>query len=510
MINKTFLEPTKDFDALLPETGDDIPIENIRPYHVSEMSVSKKLANLIKTKATGPDGIPAWLLKENSDILGAPISDILNSSYQEASLPQSWRCADIVPIPKQKPVQEVNKDLRPISLTPIISKVAEDYIVDEFVKPAVLRRVDPNQYGAIPRSSPVFALLSMIHKWNAATDGTGATVRVILFDFKKAFDLIDHHLLLSKIKTYDFPQWVFKWIRDFLTGRKQRVKLNQNSYSDWADISAGAPQGTKLGPWLFMIMINDLKINDSNIWKFVDDTTLDEIVGKNEESKVQTLIDDLTRQISESQFKFNETKCKELRIGFCKPRAMFDPIIVNGEMLEVVDSAKILGLTVSNNLKWNNHIDQIISKARKRLYFLSQLKRARVGTKELVLFFTTCIRPILEYASPVFHNGLTNYLSQDLERIQKRAFRIILPWVSYEDALQSTGLRRLSHRRGGLSDKLFEEIVTDDSHKLYNLLPPRNETVNMTLRSSHRFNVAFQTNRFKNSFIIHNALNYSS
>ena len=294
-------------------------------------------------------------------------------------------------------------------LTPIISKVAEDYIVDEFVKPAVLRRVDPNQYGAIPRSSPVFALLSMIHKWNAATDRTGATVRVILFDFKKAFDLIDHvhHLLLSKIKTYDLPQWVFKWIRDFLTGRKQRVKLNQNSYSDWADISAGVPQGTKLGPWLFIIMINDLKINDSNIWKFVDDTTLDEIVGKNEESKVQTLIDDLTRQISESQFKLNETKCKELRIGFCKPRAMFDPIIVNGEMLEVVDSTKILGLTVSNNLKWNNHIEQIISKARKRLYFLSQLKRARVGTKELVLFFTTCIRPILEYASPVFNNGLT-------------------------------------------------------------------------------------------------------
>jgi hypothetical protein len=84
--------------------------------------------------------------------------------------------------------------------------VAEDYIVDKFVKPAVLRRVDPNQYGAIPRSSPVFPLLSTIHKRNAATAGTGATVRVILFDFKKAFDLIDHHLLLSKIKTYDLPQ----------------------------------------------------------------------------------------------------------------------------------------------------------------------------------------------------------------------------------------------------------------------------------------------------------------
>ena len=157
------------------------------------MFVSKKLTQLIKTKTTGPDGIPAWLPKENSDISAAPVSDILNSSYQEAGLSQSWKCADIVPIPEKKPAQEVKKDLCPISLTLIISKVAEDYIVDEFVKPAVLRRVDPNQYGAIPRSNPVFALLFMIHKWNEATDGTGATVRVVLFDFKKAFDLIDHH-----------------------------------------------------------------------------------------------------------------------------------------------------------------------------------------------------------------------------------------------------------------------------------------------------------------------------
>ena len=146
-----------------------------------------------------------------------------------------------------------------------MSKVAEDYIVNELVKPAVLRRVNPNQYGAIPRSSPVFALLSMIHKWNEATDGTRATVRVVLFDFKKAFDLIDHHLL-------HLPEWVFIWIKDFLTGRKQQVELNQNSYSDWADISAGMPQGTKLGLWLFIIMINDLRVNNSNIWKFVDDT----------------------------------------------------------------------------------------------------------------------------------------------------------------------------------------------------------------------------------------------
>ena len=222
--------------------------------------------------------------------------------------------------------------------------------MDELVKPAVLRRVVPNQYGAIPRSSPVFALLSMIHKWNEATDGTGATVRVVLFDFKKAFDLINHHLLLSRLARYDLPQWVYIWIKDFLTGRKQRVRLNQNSYSDWADISAGVPQGTKLGPWLFIIMINDLRVNNSNIWKFVDDTNLDEIVRKNGRSNIPTRIDDFATQISDDKFKLNETKCKELRIGLCKPKANFEPIRVNGENLEVVNNTKILGLGVSNNL----------------------------------------------------------------------------------------------------------------------------------------------------------------
>ena len=117
---------------------------------------------------------------------------------------------------------------------------------------------------------------------------------------------------------------------------------------------------------------------------------------------------------------------------------------MNGENLEVVNKAKIHGLGVSNNLKWNDHIAQIISKGQKHLYFLSQLKRARVGTKELVPFYTMCIRPVQEYASPVFHKSLTNHIDQDLEKIQNRALRIILPWVSYEDALQTTGLQQFS------------------------------------------------------------------
>ena len=131
---------------------------------------------------------------------------------------------------------------------------------------------------------------------------------------------------------------------------------------------------------------------------------------------------------------------------------------MNGIPLEIVSSAKILGLNVSSNLKWNEHIYQVITKARKRLYFLTQLKRAKVGTNELVLFYCTCIRPILEYASPVFHNGLTKYLSNDLEMVQKRAMRIIFPWTSYTDALPLAGLQQLDVRRDELTKNFSKRL----------------------------------------------------
>ena len=106
----------------------------------------------------------------------------------------------------------------------------------------------------------------------------------------------------------------------------------------------------------------------------------------------------------------------------------------------MVDYAKILGLTVSNNLKWNKHVDEVVKKARMRLYFLSQLKKSNIATKELLQFYTTCIRPVMEYASPVFHDSLTQYLSDDLESIQKRAMKIIFPGITYNEALNITNV----------------------------------------------------------------------
>ena len=174
------------------------------------------------------------------------VIDVSNCSYSEARLPQSWKEADIVPVPKQAPADDVNKHLRPISLTPVLSKLNEDFVVDRYFKPAALAKVDPRQFGTVSGSNTSEALVSMMHTWNSATDGNGATVRVLLFEFKKAFDLIDHRILVGKLCSCDIPDPVISWIIDFLTSRKQPVKLGHDCFSEWGVVPAGVLQGTKI------------------------------------------------------------------------------------------------------------------------------------------------------------------------------------------------------------------------------------------------------------------------
>ena len=170
---------------------------------------------------------------------------------------------------------------------------------------------------------------------------------------------------------YDIPEAVLSWITDFLTDRKQRVNLNSDCFSEWGAVPAGVPQGTKLGPWPFAIMINDLDIPGSDLWKYVDDTTVSETISKVQESNIQNAIDTFSIRATVNKFELNEPKCKELRISFSTKPASFDPIVINGKDIDVVPTAKLLGLTLSGNLKWNNHVDEIVKKSRKKTPVLS-------------------------------------------------------------------------------------------------------------------------------------------
>ena len=175
-----------------------------------------------------------------------------------------------------------------------------------------------------------------------------------------------------------------------------------------------------------------------------------------------------------NKLQLNFDKCKALTIDFKRIRQYFVPISINDKDLDYVTEVKILGLNISNNLLWNDHVSDIIKKANKRIYFLILLKRARAPSNDILNFYCTCARPVLEYCAPVFHHSLPAYLCNDIERVQRRALSVIAPASPYHETLSRFNLCTLKERRSGLCEKLFTSIKLDKEHKLHHFLPEKN------------------------------------
>ena len=239
------------------------------------------------------------------------------------------------------------------------------------------------------------------------------------------------------VRTYLIP-----WIISFLTNRRQRVKL-AGSTSDWLPITAGLPQGTKLGPILFVVMIDNLNIPDpeSRTWKYVDDVSLSEGLIGNSNSNIQTSLNSVASWSHSNWMKPNDKKGKKMRLCFLKEPINLPHLKIDDQQLELVTSHKVLGLVIQNNLKWNNHIEYIVTKASKRLQILRLLRRGSVEINDLITTYIALIRSLLEYSCVVWHHALPSYLLQELERIQKRALKIIVPAYSHSEALQFLSLR---------------------------------------------------------------------
>lgn len=155
-----------------------------------------------------------------------------------------------------------------------------------------------------------------------------------------------------------------------------------------------------------------------------------------------------------------------------KAKHHFDAVTVNSKEIDRVDSVKLLGVTITSTLQWNCHVLEVIKKPNKRMYFLTLLKRANVPAHDIICFYRTCIRPVLEYCAPLYHHALPDYLTKDIERIQRRALAIITPDLSYSESLLLYNMVSLEHRRSNQCNKFFESIVNNPDHKLRQLLPP--------------------------------------
>ena len=482
------LEPlSKD---LIPP-AEPIPDEYIIPVE----DTLKQLLSLNVNKAIGPDNIPNWFLRDFADILAGPLCAIQNSSLREAYVPDRWRSANQTPLPKQVPMKDITKHVRPISLTPVISKLMEAHPVGALKK--ACPNVDSSQYGCMDEASTTHALLRILHPIYKATDISSWFARALLADFSKAFDHIDHNVVISKLKENGAPPHVIRWYAAFLSDRKQRVKVGQNT-SDWVSPNGGVPQGTLSGPQLFVHMVSDLHTDHPDV-KFMDDATITEIRQKSKGSELQTSADQVCNWSEVNHLGINTDKTKEMLFSFGNPPKI-DPLIMNGVEIERVKKTKLLGVMITDNLKWDEHIDYINGKASKRLYFLRRLKRSGLEDRELIVLYVSMIRSVLEYACPVWSTCLTIGLSDTIESIQKRAFHIIDSSLTYEEACTKFQMQTLKERRDDICAKFFQKM-TLPNHRLHDLLPEPKK-YHHDLRTKRTYPLPkCQTNRYKNSFV---------
>ena len=257
-------------------------------------------------------------------------------------------------------------------------------------------------------------------------------VRIIFSDFSKGFDLVEHNVLLPELDNLDVDPHLVRWIAAFLTNRNQRVRVGEVlSPPIW--LNGRTPQGTKLAPLLFCILVNRMASNCTNRVEYVDDATVVEFVSRLCPSYLNITVSDIYLFASSRGMVFNGKKCKEMCISFLQycpfPPA---PLMVGSSLIEKVSRYELLGVHLSDNLTWNEHVTHTVKKGSMRLYAIRALKKCKLTDRQLILVYCSIIRSVSEYVSPAWA-GLTQYLSDQIESTQKRALKIRLNFAAPEE-----------------------------------------------------------------------------
>ena len=287
----------------------------------------------------------------------------------------------------------------------------------------------------------------MLEDWTAALD-SGRSVDCIYFDYQKAFDTVPHERLLYKLSQYGIDAKIISWIRSFLTGRKQRVFVNGSS-SHWSDVISGIPQGSVLGPLLFVLYVNDipnLLSEGTSILMFADDTKLYRQIKSDDDAKsLQEDVSKLENWSNKWQLQFHPTKCKTMRIS-SKDQAPNKYKLYNTD-LDTTTAERDLGVIVDNKLNFNEHIAKQSKKANMVMGIIRRTFK-HLDDKMFVKLFKALVRPHLEYAQAVWHPQHAKEINL-IESVQRRATKQVpkMKDMSYQERLEKLKLPSLLYRR---------------------------------------------------------------
>ena len=409
------------------DIGIDYETSNMN-YYFLPTEIYKLLKKVKPNKAPGPDGISGHILKHCSYSLGRPLSILFNKAYISGVLPDDWKTANVVPIHKKGHKEDI-ENYRPVSLTSLVMKIFEKCIRVRIYN-LCQDKISNFQHGFLPQKSCTTQLIEFSGALSFNLNSKWQT-GVIYFDFAKAFDSVNHDVLLNKMKyKFGINGYLLNFLKHYLRGRKQRVTLD-GSYSKFAHVDSGVPQGSIIGPLLFVLFINDIVevLSDgTNILMYADDTKIWRVIhSQNDQMILQEDINKLYDWSVANKIKFHPHKCKVVTVSLLINSLHYN-YSMNGTDLEFSQSEKDLGITITKNFKWNSHHRTILSKAGQKL---GLMKRTCGFTKNKLfrkILFLTVIRSQFEHASPVWRPTTSTQMNK-FEALQKRCVK----WVMNED-----------------------------------------------------------------------------
>ena len=428
----------------------------------TQNQITDLIRKLQPNKSHGHDGISARILKLSDSAISLPLFIIFQNCVAKGIFPKKWKMANVSPIHK-KNEKNIVSNYRPISLLPLCGKLFEKLIYDNLYS-----YIDDNNFISDKQSgyrrgdSTIKQLLSITNEIHKTFD-QGKELRAVFLDISRAFDRVWHPGLIFKLRQIGIEGQAIQIIEDFLNNREQRVVID-GQVSDWAPIAAGVPQGSILGPLLFLVYINDItEVVTSDIQIFADDTFIHRTADSNSTNELNKDLESITEWAWQWKFQFNpsiDKQAVEMLFSLKKNKSVHTPLVFNGIPVKPVDETKHLGIILDSELSFVSHLKSKIAKANQGLGIMIQLRKW-VSIKVLETVYKLFVRPHFDYGDVLYHqdsptkNEIFEFSSKyrvlnEVEEVQYRAARIITgAWqgTSYEKLYKILGWESLNKRR---------------------------------------------------------------